>query len=89
LDPFLAGRCAVLNDRTDAQRIEQQLQQAQKLESVGYLTAGIAHEINNPLAYLKANLGSLEELLLGLDDAAGSAPWAQSTSPSPPRPRSW
>ena len=65
-----AGRCAVLNDRTEAQRTEQQLQQAQKLEAVGYLTAGIAHEINNPLAYLNANLGSLEELLLGLDDAA-------------------
>jgi len=65
-----AGRCAVLNDRTEAKRTEQQLQQAQKLEAVGYLTAGIAHEINNPLAYLNANLGSLEELLPGLDDPA-------------------
>ena len=61
--PFgVVGSCAVLTDRTEAHRIEQQLQQAQKLEAIGYLTAGIAHGINNPLAFLRSNLGSLEEL---------------------------
>ena len=66
----VVGSCAVLNDRTEERRIEQQLQQAQKLEAIGYLTAGIAHGINNPLAFLNSNLGSLEELAEGLRDDA-------------------
>ncbi len=58
----VVGSCAVVRDCTEARRVEQQLQQAQKLEAIGYLTAGIAHGINNPLAFLNSNLGSLEEL---------------------------
>jgi signal transduction histidine kinase len=56
------GRCVILTDRSEAQRIEQQLLQAQRLESLGILTAGIAHEVNNPLAFVRGNLGSLEEI---------------------------
>lgn len=68
------GSCAVVRDCTEARRIERQLQQAQKLEAVGYLTAGIAHGINNPLAFLSSNLGSLEELAeLVADDAVQAA----------------
>lgn len=66
----VVGSCTVLRDCTEARRIEQQLQQAQKLESIGYLTAGIAHGINNPLAFLNSNLGSLEELAQALPDDA-------------------
>jgi signal transduction histidine kinase len=58
----VVGSCAVVRDCTEARRVEQQLQQAHKLEAIGYLTAGIAHGINNPLAFLNSNLGSLEEL---------------------------
>ncbi|MDJ0865688.1 MAG: ATP-binding protein [Myxococcota bacterium] len=57
-----AGTCVVVSDRTESRRVDQQLQQAQRLESLGFLTAGIAHEINNPLAFMKANLHGLEEL---------------------------
>jgi nitrogen-specific signal transduction histidine kinase len=67
------GWCTVLRDRTEALRIEQQLQQAQKLEAIGYLTAGIAHGINNPLAFLNSNLSSLEELGEALPDDAVQA----------------
>jgi len=66
----VVGRCTVLRDFTETRRIEQQLQQAQKLEAIGYLTAGIAHGINNPLAFLNSNLGSLEELAETLADDA-------------------
>jgi signal transduction histidine kinase len=69
----VVGSCAVLNDRTEARRIEQQLQQAQKLEAIGYLTAGIAHGINNPLAFLHSNLGSLEDLARALPEPAVQA----------------
>jgi signal transduction histidine kinase len=64
----VVGSCAVLNDRTDARRLEQQLLQAQKLEAIGYLTAGIAHEINNPLAFLNSNLRGLEEITEAIAD---------------------
>ena len=57
-DPL--GRFAVLRDRTDERRTEHLLRQSQKLETVGSLVAGVAHEINNPLAFVLANLGQLE-----------------------------
>jgi two-component system NtrC family sensor kinase len=37
------------------------LVQSEKMASIGQLTAGIAHEINNPLAYVASNLGRFEE----------------------------
>ncbi len=36
-----------------------QLLQSEKMASVGQLAAGIAHEINNPIGFIKANVGSL------------------------------
>jgi two-component system sensor histidine kinase HupT/HoxJ len=51
-----AGRFAVLRDRTDERRTERVLHQTQRLETVGTLTAGIAHEVNNPLAFIRSNL---------------------------------
>lgn len=46
---------------------QRQLINAEKLSSIGMLAAGIAHEINNPMAFVKANLNGLQrdlELLL-------------------------
>jgi len=41
--------------------LQDRLRQSQKLEAVGQLAAGLAHEINNPMAYVKTNLNLLRE----------------------------
>jgi C4-dicarboxylate-specific signal transduction histidine kinase len=58
-DGASAGSFAVLHDRSDEVRAERALRQAQRLDSVGMLAAGVAHELNNPLAFVSANLGHL------------------------------
>ncbi len=54
-------------DITDRRVLESQLTHAQKLESIGQLAAGIAHEINTPIQYVGANArflqGAFKELM--------------------------
>jgi len=45
----------------ERQKLLAQFAQSEKMTSLGQFAAGIAHEINNPLAYLKANLKVLDE----------------------------
>jgi signal transduction histidine kinase len=56
-------------DLTERKRLEASLQQADRLASVGSLAAGVAHEINNPLAYVLANLELMAEDLSKLEGA--------------------
>jgi len=50
---------ALTTEINDRKRLESQLVQAGKLASVGQLAAGVAHEINNPVAFVYSNVSSL------------------------------
>lgn len=62
-----SGRALVIlgtrTDITEVEELNRRLLAANRLASVGTLAAGIAHEINNPLAWMKANVGLCQELL--------------------------
>ncbi|MCA9511814.1 MAG: ATP-binding protein [Myxococcota bacterium] len=60
-------------------RLQEKLRQSQKLESVGQLAAGIAHEINNPMAYVRSNLGLLREEWAALGKDAAEQGWPAAT----------
>lgn len=55
------GTLFVARDITDRRKLELQLRQAQKLESIGQLAAGIAHEINTPLQFIGDNTRFFEQ----------------------------
>jgi signal transduction histidine kinase/DNA-binding response OmpR family regulator len=54
---------ALYEDITEKMLLERDLRQAQKLEAVGQLAAGIAHEINTPIQYVGDNISFLKESL--------------------------
>lgn len=49
-------------NETALRQVEQQLQQAQKMETLGTLVAGVAHEINNPINLIIYNLPLLQKI---------------------------
>lgn len=50
-----------INDITPLKDAQMNLIQSEKLSTLGQLAAGVAHEINNPLAYIMSNLEMLED----------------------------
>jgi signal transduction histidine kinase len=55
-------------DVTDQRRLENELAQAQKLESVGRLAAGVAHEINTPVQFVSDSVSFVREAMDDLSE---------------------
>src|SRR4029450_1652819 len=55
----LLGMVLVVRDQREVATLRTRLITSARLAAVGQLAAGIAHEINNPLAYIGANLRAL------------------------------
>ncbi|MFT2091302.1 ATP-binding protein [Paraglaciecola sp. 2405UD69-4] len=69
LEKKVTERTSLLNERNhqleqsnlELHATQQQLIQAEKMASIGILAAGVAHEINNPIAFVTSNLSSLKD----------------------------
>ncbi len=47
---------------TEREKLQLQLQQSQKMEMIGQLSAGMAHEINNPLNFIAINFSNIKDI---------------------------
>jgi len=64
LEHKVKERTAALQESNDTlKRTQVQLVQSEKMASIGQLTAGIAHEINNPINFITSNIGPLRRNL--------------------------
>jgi signal transduction histidine kinase len=73
IEQQVAEQVAMIEDK------QRQIYQAEKLASIGQLAAGVAHEINNPIGFIRSNLVTSASYLaklraFGDSLAAGSAP---------------
>ena len=71
-----AGHLVVVRDVTERNKLQSQLMVSDRMASLGTLSAGVAHEINNPLA---AVIGNLDFIAGGLEGKITGDP----TSPGP------
>ena len=72
------GAISVVSDDTERRSLEVQLRQAHRIEAIGTLAAGIAHEINTPAQFVSDNLTFLRDACAGIlkcVDAFAQSDW--------------
>lgn len=57
-----------IRDTTELRELQRQVMHSQKLESLGQLAAGIAHEINSPMQFVLSNVIFIEDALTEITD---------------------
>jgi signal transduction histidine kinase len=78
LENMVASRTQELSKALDDLRMnEAHLIQSEKMASLGQMVAGLAHEINTPLAYVRSNVETVRGSLGGLRRVAGAHPDAE------------
>ena len=60
------GAVAIFQDLSEITQLRDQVLQTEKMASIGQLAAGVAHEINNPMGFIHANLFQMAEYLVDL-----------------------
>jgi PAS domain S-box-containing protein len=70
-DAELSGLYVIIREITKQTRFESLMRQSQRLETVAGLAAGIAHEVNNPLAYVRSNLSHVHRMTEELEVVDG------------------
>ena len=72
-DDKVLGAVLVFRDLTERRALQRRLEFADRLAALGTMAAGVAHEVNNPLAVILANLSLLQQALArqGRGGAAG------------------
>ena len=68
----LLGAVMIFRDITEQKRLQKQLEMSDRLSSLGTMAAGVAHEINNPLAVVMANGSFIHDELTTIADAMRS-----------------
>ena len=59
----------LVSDETEVLRVQRELEQSRKLSAIGQLSAGLAHEIRNPLAGISGSIELIKEGALDIKDS--------------------
>ena len=65
-DRSILGAVLLFQDLSEAKQLRSHSLQTEKMASIGQLAAGVAHEINNPMGFIHANLFQMSEYVTDL-----------------------